>query len=581
MECQEAHSSQSGEGASKLFRALKTRDITLEEAAREDATIEAEAEDQAERDMAWRKMPENMSAFAFTATPKPRTLELFGEPRPDGTFDAFSLYSMRQAIEEGFILDVLANYTTYHTYWNLRKHAQDDPRYNRRDAQAVLRAYVELHDTAISEKIAVMLDHFHEQTSWQIGGKAKAMIVTRSRMHAIHYKLAVDRVLRERGYPYQTLVAFSGTVKDGDIDYTEASMNGFPEGQTAETFKQPQYRILIVADKYQTGFDQPLLATMYVDKKLGGVRAVQTLSRLNRTYPNKETTFVLDFANDQEEIVNAFAPYYEATVLSSATDPNLLYDTQNNLLSHHVFTEADVTACAAALTSGAKQARIQNLLQPLAERFSELGADEQADFRGQLTDYVRLYAFLAQVVNFTDGDLERLYQFAKLLLKKLPLPLHTLPRDIQASIDLESYHVRQTSRGKLTLPRGITELDPIGEQVRYIAPTEEIDALSAIIADLNQRFGTNFDESDGRCITELEQRLDVSERMTHSAQVNPPEAAHHTFENVVDDLFSEISEGHFKFYQHLNKDATFRNELVSLLFNRYLQRAPFAPDSPM
>src|SRR5204863_613023 len=273
----------------------------------------------------------NLSLFAFTATPKPKTLELFGSKHPDGKFAPFHLYSMRQAIEEGFILDVLANYATYKAYWRLLKKVEGDPRYDKKKAAYLLKSFVELHPHAIGEKVRVIVEHFAAQVQGEIGGKAKAMIVTRSRLHAVRYKLAVDKYLSERGYPFKVLVAFSGTVQDGGQSYTEFSMNGFPEAQTAKAFERSEYRFLIVANKFQTGFDQPLLHTMYVDKKLGGVNAVQTLSRLNRTHPEKTEAMVIDFANDAEEIRKAFEPYYETTILSEATDPNLLYEIQNRL----------------------------------------------------------------------------------------------------------------------------------------------------------------------------------------------------------------------------------------------------------
>src|SRR5690606_21116403 len=253
---------------------------------------------------------------------------------------------MRQAIEEGFILDVLQNYTTYKAYWRLLKKIEDDPRYDKQKAAYLLKSFVELHPHAIAEKVKICVEHLAAQVQGEIGGKAKAMIVTRSRLHAVRYKLAVDRYLAERGLPFKALVAFSGTVKDGGKDYTEANMNGFPDAQTAKTFERPEYRFLVVANKFQTGFDQPLLHTMYVDKKLGGVNAVQTLSRLNRTHPEKKSTMVLDFANQAAEIQAAFEPYYETTLLSEATDPNLLYDMENRLAAFPVYTGADIDAFA-------------------------------------------------------------------------------------------------------------------------------------------------------------------------------------------------------------------------------------------
>jgi type I restriction enzyme, R subunit len=283
---------------------------------------------------------------------------------------------------------VLANYTTYTAYWRLLKKIEDDPRYDKRKARHLLKSFVELHPHAIGEKVRIMVEHFAAQAQGEIGGKAKAMIVTRSRLHAVRYKLAIDKYLHERAYPFQTLVAFSGTVEDGGQSYTESVMNGFPEAQTARAFGRPESRFLIVANKFQTGFDQPLLHAMYVDKKLGGVNAVQTLSRLNRTFPpEKKGTLVLDFANQADEIKAAFEPYYDTTLLAEATDPNLLYDTQGRLAAFPVYTPADVDRFGRVyFNPKATQDQLYGVLAPVVDRFRELAEAEQHDFRGQLTD---------------------------------------------------------------------------------------------------------------------------------------------------------------------------------------------------
>ena len=348
----EAHSSQSGESTKSLKAVLASG--SLEEAEAIDAgaqTPEEELESTVLAEMEKRGPLPNLSLFAFTATPKPKTLELFGTRRDDGKFHPFHLYSMRQAIEEGFILDVLANYTTHKAYWRLLKKVEGDPRYDKKKAEYLLKSFVELHPHAIGEKVRICVEHFAAQVQGEIGGKAKAMIVTRSRLHAVRYRLAVDRYVAERGYPFRSLVAFSGTVKDGGQSYTESNMNGFSERRTKSAFETPEYRFLIVANKFQTGFDQPLLHTMYVDKKLGGVNAVQTLSRLNRTHPEKSGTMVVDFANESDEIQAAFEPYYETTLLSEATDPNLLYEIQTRLAAFPVFTEAEVEGFARSIST--------------------------------------------------------------------------------------------------------------------------------------------------------------------------------------------------------------------------------------
>lgn len=419
----EAHSSQSGASTTSLKKVLASGDAD-EGGADADADEDEEGDDLEDRvtaEVRARGMLPNASFFAFTATPKPKTLELFGTRRPEGGFAPFSLYSMRQAIEEGFILDVLENYTTYTAYWNLLKRVEDDPHYDRGKAATLLTSFVNLHEETIAKKVAIMVEHFAGTVSGRIDGTAKAMIVTRSRPQAVRYKRQVDRYLQEKGYPYKALVAFSGTVEDGGVDYTEAGMNRFPEAQTAATFQRDDYRLLIVANKYQTGFDEPRLHTMYVDKKLGGVNAVQTLSRLNRIYPGKAETMVLDFANAAEEIQAAFAPYYRRTLLTEATDPNLLYDIQTRLDAFDLYSAGDVERFAAVyFDRAATQDRLHALLEPVVARYQEASEEGQVEFRGQLTDYLRLYAFLSQVVPFVDIDLEKLFVFGRLLLRKLP-----------------------------------------------------------------------------------------------------------------------------------------------------------------
>ncbi len=568
----EAHSSQSGESTKSLKLVLTVG--SLDDAEIEESDEGEDLEDRIAQEMKKRGRLPNVSYFAFTATPKYKTLELFGVRRDDGKYEAFSLYTMRQAIEEHFILDVLENYTTYKTYWSLLKKIESDPHYDRTKATLLLKSFVDRHEQTIAKKVAIMVEHFAGQVAHLIDGKAKAMIVTRSRLHAILYKQAVDRYLKEKGYPYKALVAFSGTVHYGGIDYTETNMNGFPETHTAETFKQDAYRILIVANKFQTGFDQPLLHTMYVDKKLGGVSAVQTLSRLNRTYAGKNETMVLDFANEAEEIQKAFAPYYEKTLLAEGTDPNLLYDLQTKLAGLHFYTEGEVNRFAEIyFDAKGTQDKLYAALEPVIERYKEALDGEKADFKGHLTDYVRLYAFLSQVITFVDTDLEKLYVFGRLLLRKLPASWERLPVEIQQNIDIESYRIKQTSKGKIALPRGTTEIEPIGPKEIYTLGHGELEPLSQIIQELNEHFGTDFTEDDKLCIREIEQRLAGNEALEASVRVNPPENARLTFDLVVNDLLQDMIDGHFKFYKQVNDDPEFAKTFLDWLFERYLGRS--------
>lgn len=570
----EAHSSQSGESTKSLKAVLSSG--SLEEAETEEAgaaTPEEELESTILAEMEKRGRLPNLSTFAFTATPKSKTLELFGTKRADGQFAPFHLYSMRQAIEEGFILDVLTNYSTYKAYWRLLKKVEDDPRYDKKKAEYLLKSFVELHPHAIGEKVRICVEHFAAKVQGEIGGKAKAMIVTRSRLHAVRYKLAVDQYLAERGYPFKALVAFSGTVPDGGQSYTESNMNGFSEAQTAKTFERPENRFLIVANKFQTGFDQPLLHTMYVDKKLGGVNAVQTLSRLNRTLPpEKKGTMVLDFANEAEDIRAAFEPYYETTLLSEATDPNLLYEIQTRLAAFPVYTGADVDAFAKLyFDAKAKQDRLYAVLAPLVDRFRTLSADEQRDFRGQLTDYVRLYAFLSQVLTFADADLEKLYVFARHLRRLLPADQAELPREVQQNIDMESYRIQQTASGRIPLERRPGVLDPVSTKSAYGVDTEELEALSRIIADLNDRFGLNLGPEHRVTLSQMVAKLDDDAALDAAARVNTRENVRLTFDQKVDHVIQEIVDSNFDLYKRITDDRAFGEAIKNFLFDQYLR----------
>jgi type I restriction enzyme R subunit len=569
----EAHSSQSGESTKSLKAVLASG--SLEEAEREESdaeTPEEELENTILAEMEKRGRLPNLSTFAFTATPKPKTLELFGTQRPDGKFAPFHLYSMRQAIEEGFILDVLAQYSTHKAYWRLLKKVEDDPRYDKKKAEYLLKSFVDLHEHAIREKVRICVEHFAAQVQGEIGGRAKAMIVTRSRLHAVRYRLAVEKYLAERGYSFKALVAFSGTVHDGGQSYTEANMNGFPEAQTARTFEQSQYRFLIVANKFQTGFDQPLLHTMYVDKKLGGVGAVQTLSRLNRTHPEKKGTMVLDFANEADGIKAAFEPYYETTLLSESTDPNLLYEIQTRLAGFPVYTEADVAAFARVYYDPkATQDRLYAALAPVLDRFRELSGSERQEFRGQLTDYVRLYAFLSQVLPFADADLEKLYVFARHLRRLLPADRIELPREVQQNIDMESYRIQQTANGRIVLDRRVGLLEPQSTKGGHGLSPEEIEPLSRIIALLNERFGLNLGPEHRVTLAQMMTKLDGDTALDAAARVNTRENVRLTFDHKVEAVIQEIVDSNFELYKRITDDRGFGEAIKNFLFDQYLR----------
>ena len=564
----EAHSSQTGESTKPMNKVLSAG--SLEEAEAEDA-IEEDLEDVVEREARLRGPLSNVSTFAFTATPKEKTLELFGAKRPDGKPAPFSLYTMRQAIEEKFILDVLENYTTYATYWRLLKTVEEDPHYDKAKASYLLRSFVELSQHAIDQKVAIAVEHFADRSLGRIGGKAKGMIVTRSRLHAVRYKLAVDRYLAEKGYPIKALVAFSGEVRDGGKTYSEPNMNGFSESQTAAMFERDENRLLIVAEKFQTGFDQPLLHTMYVDRKLAGVHAVQALSRLNRVHPEKEETLVLDFVNDAEDIRKGFEPYYDRLLLSEGTDPNLLYDLETRLGAFHLFGQEQLDAFAAIYFDPAGGlGALHAVLDPIVVRFDELEEAERVEFRGSLGEYVRLYAFLSQVIRFVDADLEKLYVFGRVLLRKLPVSRDELPREIQEAIDVESYRIQKTRDGRIDLERGVQELEPRGAKDTFELALEDLEPLSQIIRELNDRFGVGLTEEDRLSIERLLERISDEPALEASVRVNTPENARLTFDHVVNDRLQDMIESNFKLYKQIADDPEFGRRLLDRLFERYV-----------
>src|SRR3989337_1146901 len=454
----EAHSSQGGESMTTV---KKTLSYTSLENAEEEDPEEKDIEEKILEDIQARGRMANGSFFAFTATPKQQTLELFGEKQPDGSYQAFSLYSMCQAIEEGFIFDVLENYMTYKTYFKLVKMIEDDPEYEKRKATAVLKRYVDLHEHAIKKKTEIMLEHFNKNAKGKMNGRAKAMVVTRSRLHAVRYKLEFDRQLKERDGDVKALAAFTGTVKDDGHEFTESNMNGFPESQTVKKFDTDEYRIMIVAHKFQTGFDQPLLQTMYVDKKLRKVNAVQTLSRLNRISPGKDNASVLDFVNETEEIKEAFQPYYETTILSEGTDPNILYQIEQDIYKFDVIDQSDVGQFTVLWYSTEDQSKLHQVLAPAIVRFKELTKEDKYVFKDNLRRLVKTYAFVTQLVSFTDVSLEKLHLFCRFLLKKLPLDKDTLPREIVENIDMNRYRIKQTYKGGITLEKKDGELAPL------------------------------------------------------------------------------------------------------------------------
>ena len=493
----EAHSSQGGKTSAAMASALG-------EAG--EAEEEETYEDQINRLIESRKLLPNASYFAFTATPKNKTLEIFGEPDPqsDGTVRhrAFHTYSMKQAIEEGFILDVLRHYTPVKSYYKLAKTVEDDPEFDVRKARKKLRRYVEGHDHAIRLKAEIMVDHFHEQVLAQhkIDGKARAMVVTNGIERAIQYFHAIRDYLEERRSRYEAIVAFSGEHEYGGKKVSEATLNGFPPSKIAETFQEDPYRFLVCADKFQTGYDEPLLHAMYVDKTLSGIKAVQTLSRLNRSHPKKHDVFVLDFLNDTDTITEAFADYYRATILADETDPNKLHDLQADLDAAHVYRPEQVTEFVKGYLDGADRDQLDPILdQCVAVYIEDLDEDEQVAFKSKARGFVRTYGFLSSILPYSNPGWEERSIFLNFLIPKLPAPAEEdLSKGILETIDMDSYRVEKKAMQKIILPDENAEIEPVPGVGGGGRPEPEIDRLSRIIDEFNDLFGAIEWEHDDR-----------------------------------------------------------------------------------
>lgn len=558
----EAHSSQGGESMKTV---KKTLTYTSLENAEEEDPEERDVEDKILEDIQARGKLPNVSLFAFTATPKQQTLELFGERQSDGSYQAFSLYSMRQAIEEGFIFDVLESYMTYKTYFKLVKMIEDDPEYEKRKATAVLKRYVDLHEHAIKKKTEIMLEHFNKNVKGAIKGKAKAMVVTRSRLHAVRYKLEFDRQLKEQGSNVKALVAFTGTIKDEGHEFTESNMNGFPESQTVKKFDTDEYRIMIVAHKFQTGFDQPLLHTMYVDKKLKGVNAVQTLSRLNRIFPGKDDVSVLDFVNETDEIRKAFQPYYETTILSEGTDPNVLYQIERDIYKFDVIDPSDVERFAEVWYSTEDQSKLHQILAPAIVRFKELTKEDKHLFKDNLRRYVKIYAFISQIVSFQDVSLEKFYLYCRFLIKKLPLDKDSLPREVVESVDMDRYRIKQTYKGGITLEKKEGELAPLTTKEKK-PPVSEFDRLSAIIEKINEIGGTQFTEDDKVKFTKLADTISSNENFRESIKTNTKSNLKLLFKKLFDEAIADMYESDLNFYKKIEENPSSKDLIKENLF---------------
>jgi type I restriction enzyme R subunit len=568
----EAHSSQGGKTSAAMSEALTSK-------AKDDgADPEDAVNDALEKRMAARKMLKNASYFAFTATPKPKTLEMFGIPLPadaEGKVKhrPFHSYTMKQAIEERFILDVLKAYTPVNSYYKLIKKTDDDPEFDTKRAKKKLRRYVESHDHAIRLKAEIMVDHFHEQVmaAGKIGGQARAMVVTSGIERAIQYFHAFKDYLIERKSPYQAIVAFSGEHEYGGAKVSESSLNGFPSGDIAEKIKSDPYRFLICADKFQTGYDEPLLHTMYVDKALSGIKAVQTLSRLNRAHPQKYDCFVLDFQNNSEAITYAFQDYYRTTLLAEETDPNKLHDLKASLDGAQVYSSAQIQQVVELFLGGAERDKLDPILDAcVAVYVGTLDEDAQVDFKGKAKAFCRTYSFLSSVIPYTNAEWEKLSIFLNLLTPKLPAPKEEdLSQGILEAIDMDSYRVEKKSAMNIALADTDAEIEPAPADGGGHKGEPELDRLSNILKTFNEQFGTLFTDSD-RVAKRI--RDDIAPKVAaDAAYQNAKENTPHTARMAHDEALGKVM-------QHLLKDDTqvYKQFVENDSFRRFVGDMVFA-----
>ncbi|WIY53924.1 type I restriction endonuclease subunit R [Devosia sp. YIM 151766] len=564
----EAHSSQGGRTAAKMNIALAANGAEEEEETVEDAI---------NRLMEARKVLPNASYFAFTATPKNKTLEVFGAPVPQGDkvkHVPFHSYTMKQAIQEGFILDVLKHYTPVDSFYRLMKTVEDDPRFDTKRAQKKLRKYVESHDHAIRKKAEIMVDHFHDQVMAhrKIGGAARAMVITNGIQRAIQYFHAFQAYLKERKSPHQAIVAFSGEHEYGGHKVTEATLNGFPSSQIEQLIQKDPYRFLIVADKFQTGYDEPLLHTMYVDKTLSGVKAVQTLSRLNRAHPQKHDTFVLDFMNDFDAIKTSFEPYYRTTILSEETDPDKLHDLRAALDGYQVYGWDQVEDLVALYLGGADRDKLDPILDACVAVYkADLDEDGQVDFKGKAKAFTRTYGFLAAILPYSNAAWEKLSIFLNFLTPKLPAPEEQdLSKGILEAIDMDSYRVEAQATMAIVLPDADAEIGPVPTSGGGGRPEPELDLLSNILKIFNEMFG-NIEWKDkdkiGKVIAEeLPAKVSADRAYQNAMKNSDKQNARIEHDKALERAVIELLSDHTELFKQFSDNPSFKKWLSETIF---------------
>ena len=581
----EAHSSQGGRTSAAMSQVLSEAGGRTED--------EAEAEtfkDVMNRLMETRKLLPNASYFAFTATPKNKTLEIFGAPAPqaDGAVKhlPFHAYTMKQAIQEGFILDVLASYTPVRSYYRLAKTVEGDPEFDPNKAQKKLRRYVESHDYAIRLKAEILVDHFHEQVlaAGKIGGQARAMVVTGSVDRAIHYYHAISGYLTERNSPSRAIVAFSGEHECDGTKVSEASLNGFPSSRIADAIREEPYRFLICADKFQTGYDEPLLHTMYVDKMLAGIKAVQTLSRLNRAHPKKHDVFVLDFMNDADTIREAFEPYYRTTVLADETDPDKLHDLQADLDSYEVYSKTQIDDVTKRYLNGEPRDRLDPILDACVAVYrTELDETGQIEFKGKAKTFIRTYGFLSMVLPYTNAAWETHSMFLTLLIPKLPAPREEdLSRGILDAIDVDSFRVEKQMAMHIRLPDEDGEIEPVPTANGVGKPEPELDRLSNIVKVFNERFGNvPWEDADRvrRLIMEdIPARVEADTSYRNAQKYSDRQNARIEHDKALLRVMTAIVNDDTQLFKHFADDASFKRWLTDAVFTLTYRRADSRPE---
>lgn len=558
----EAHSSQGGKASAAMSEALADPEDTVNDAL--------------EKRMAAKKMLANASYFAFTATPKNKTLEMFGRPLPPDAAGKvkhrpFHSYTMKQAIEERFILDVLKSYTPVNSFYKLVKKIEGDPEFDTRKAQKKLRKYVESHDHAIRLKAEIMVDHFHEQVMalGKIGGKARAMVVCKGIERAYHYFRAFNGYLEERKSAYRAIVAFSGEHEFDGLKVSESSLNGFPSGDIADKIQDDPYRFLICADKFQTGYDEPLLHTMYVDKPLAGIKAVQTLSRLNRAHPEKHDVFVLDFQNDSRTIADAFADYYRTTILSEETDPNKLNDLKSALDAGQVYSPDQVETLVNLFISGAERDKLDPILDMCVAVYKNLDEDGQVEFKGKAKAFARTYDFLASILPYTHREWEKLSIVLNLLIPKLPPPKEDdLSKGILEAIDMDSYRVEKRTAMKIALADQDAEIGPVPVEGGGHKPVPELDRLSNILKAFNDQFGTLFTDSD-RVVQRIKD--DIAPKVAadpayQNAKKNTPNAARIEHDKALAKVMLTLLKDDTQVYKQFVENESFQRFVTDMVY---------------